>query len=214
MKKLAFIVAIVVGITAFGQGKAESELFRFDFDYTVPRGTVLVDEKGSPYIHVDLVQAHAVKLIEVRKDRYGCSAWEKRIVLDKRSGKWCVNGMGVGQFGLYALNVKEGRSAKGMVAFATSLPPQGEGLSPHVARVAGEVEVEWDETERRYVALSGRGQVAGFSNPDFCMAGESVGRASIMTLCKMFPAWGTFTMRQVGYTDAEIVAVLLGGGEK
>ena len=79
MKKALVIITVIMAAVAFGHGKPESELYRVAFDVWIPKGSVMIDAKGSPYIHFDKVKVRVWKLVEVRK--------EKRLVLDGKTGR-------------------------------------------------------------------------------------------------------------------------------
>lgn len=77
MKKAIAIITIIMAAVAFGQG--DSSIYRVGMDVWIPKRTVRIDAKGSPYIHIEKVKVRVWKLVEVRK--------EKRLVLDGKTGR-------------------------------------------------------------------------------------------------------------------------------
>jgi len=79
MKKALAIITIIMAAVAFGHGKPESELYRVAFDVWIPKSSVMIDAKGSPYIHFDKVKVRVVKFVEIKK--------EMRLVVDGKTGR-------------------------------------------------------------------------------------------------------------------------------
>lgn len=210
MKKLIAAIIMAVTVSAMAQMPVlDSELFRVDIDATVPYGTRLLDEKGSPYIHIDMKQVHVTRFIQIKKQKYSIDAWILDAAVNKKTGRASINGAGLNQFALFAYNTLEGRADKGMVAFSMNIPEQGEGVPAPKLYFAGETDVRWDEEKNRYVLISGKGTCSGYSHPETSEASSTIEKSTIYTLCKMFPAWGTFTISKVDYTEAQIIQIIL-----
>lgn len=180
------------------------ECLIFELELTRLKGTEVVDEKGSKYIHTDFIPVKSTEVIYYVQSGRWWNSYKAKVSSNGKS----INGGGENRQDVMVMNPIEG-GTDGFIAFTMSLASTDKGLTPPVqAHLSGAIETEWNEEEQRYILKSGHGIVSCHSYPTTWEARDFMKPAVPSTQSAIAPGWGTFTVRRAILTDAEILNLL------
>ena len=179
------------------------ECLIFELDLTMLKGTEVVDEKGSKYIHTDFVPVKRTEVFYYSQSGRWWTCYKAKL----SSSKTSINGSGESRQNIEVMNPRE-NSTDGFIAFTMGLSSLDLSTPPVQCHLAGQIETEWLEEEQRYVVKSGHGNATCHSYPTTWTARDFMIQAAPSTQSAIAPGWGTFTVRRAVLTDAEIINLL------
>ena len=180
------------------------ECLIFEIDLHQLRAVEAVDEKGSKYIHVDVVPR---KLTEVFYYRHTSGGRFLQCWHAKTTNGTSLSGSGESRQAVMITNAKEG-SSNGYIVFIMDIPKLDAFTPSTQLHLSGTFEGEWSEADQRYILKEGRGVIAGHSTATKWAAWDFLEQAVPSIQSPMSPAWGSFTVRRAALTEKEIVNLI------
>lgn len=180
------------------------ECLVFELDIHQIRAVEAVDEKGSKYVHVDVVPR---KLTEVFYYRHTSGGRFLQCWHAKTTNGTSLSGSGESRQAVMVTNAKEG-SADGYIVFIMDIPKVDAFTPSTQLHLSGTFNGEWNEEEQRYVLKHGSGVVAGHSTATKWSAWDFLEQAVPSIQSAMSPAWGSFTVRREVLTEKKIVKLI------
>ena len=180
------------------------ECLIFELDIHQLRAVEAVDEKGSKYVHVDVVPRKLTEIFYYRHTSGGrfLYCWHA-----KTTNGTSLAGSGESRQAVMVMNAKEG-SADGYIVFIMDIPKIDAFTPSTQLHLSGTFEGERNEDEQRYVLKHGSGVVAGHSTATKWAALDFLEQAVPSIQSAMSPAWGSFTVRREVLTEKEIVNLI------
>ena len=180
------------------------ECLIFEIDLHQLRAVEAVDEKGSKYIHVDVVPR---KLTEVFYYRHTSGGRFLQCWHAKTTNGTSLSGSGESRQAVMVTNAKEG-SSNGYIVFIMDIPKMDAFTPSTQLHLSGTFEGEWSEEDQRYILKHGNGIIAGHSTATKWAAWDFLEQAVPSIQSPMSPAWGSFTVRRAVLTEKEIVNLI------
>lgn len=180
------------------------ECLIFELDIHQLRAVEAVDEKGSKYVHVDVIPRHLTEVFYYRHTSGGrfLQCWHA-----KTTNGTSLSGSGESRQAVMVTNAKEG-SADGYIVFIMDIPKIDAFTPSTQLHLSGTFNGEWNEEEQRYVLKHGSGVLAGHSTATKWAAWDFLEQAVPSIQSSMSPAWGSFTVRHEVLTESEIVKLI------
>ena len=181
------------------------ECLIFELDLIQLHAVEVIDEKGSKYIHTDLVPRKMTQVFYYRQTtgRRFWQCWQAKVNTNGKS----LNGSGENRQNVMIMNPYEGGN-EGFIAFVINIPSLDKFLPSLNCHLSGSIEGEWLEDEQRWVVISGRGVVSAHSTSTKYTANEFMQPAVPSIQSPIAPAWGSFTVRRAILTEKEIVQLI------
>lgn len=180
------------------------ECLVFELDIHQLRAVEAVDERGSKYVHVDIVPR---KLTEVFYYRHTSGGRFLQCWHAKTTSGTSLAGSGESRQAVMVTNAKEG-STDGYIVFIMDIPKLDAFTPSTQLHLSGTFEGEWNEEEQRYILKHGSGVVAGHSTATKWAVWDFLEQAVPSIQSAMSPAWGSFTVRREVLTEKEIVKLI------
>ena len=95
----------------------------------------------------------------------------------------------------------------GFISFQSSVGVFNPDIPAITVYYAGLLETKWDDAEQRFRIVKGKGTISGFSNSNKIVR-QYTDEAALGLQDNYLPAFGTFTVRPVKYTDSQIKNIL------
>lgn len=180
------------------------ECLVFEIDIHQLRAVEVVDEKGSKYVHVDIVPRKLTEVFYYRHTSGGrfLQSWHA-----KTTNGTSLSGSSESRQAVMVMNAREG-GTDGYIVFIMDIPKVDAFTPSTQLHLSGTFEGEWDETDQRYILKEGRGVVAGHSTATKWAAWDFLEQAVPSIQSSMSPAWGSFTVRRKVLTEKEIVKLI------
>ena len=214
MKKLLLAIAIIIAIAATASAGGvyytplvpkTFECLIFEIDLHQLRAVEVMDEKGSKYIHTDIIPRKLTQgfYYSQTTGKKFWQSWQAKI----NSNGTSLNGSGENRQSIMVMNPKEG-SKQGYIVFIMDIP-RLDTFTPSIqCHLSGTFEAEWLEAEQRYILKQGQGVVGGHSTSTKFGALDFMEQAVPSIQSPMAPAWGSFTVRREVLTEKEIVNLI------
>lgn len=209
MKRVLFVCAMVVANVCFCQKSinvGKIEVFQIDIQLNEVQEVVRIDENGSTYISHEIKPKTAKVFVKCKEKwpQVDCfdlmvawSTWAEKGI--KVTPKWQT----MQEFSLMALQPTE-KGTFATLVFSLDFSSTMRGV--------GEVEVKWHEKEQRFKASRGHGIM--YKVVDSTKA-DGIERGSYGASRKFIPSWGSWSMRRVLFSDAQIKQIIKDfGGQK
>lgn len=180
------------------------ECLIFEIDLHQLRAVEAVDEKGSKYVHVDVIPRHLTEVFYYRHTSGGrfLQCWHA-----KTTNGTSLAGSGESRQAIMVMNSKEG-SADGYIVFIMDIPKIDAFTPSTQLHLSGTFEGEWSEADQRYILKEGRGVIAGHSTATKWAAWDYMEQVVPSIQSSMSPAWGSFTVHRAVLTEKEIVQLI------
>lgn len=180
------------------------ECLIFELDFHQLRAVEAVDEKGSKYVHVDVIPRHLTEVFYYRHTSGGrfLQCWHA-----KTTNGTSLSGSGESRQAVMVMNAREG-STDGYIVFIMDIPKLDAFTPSTQLHLSGTFEGEWSEEEQRYILKHGSGVVAGHSTATKWAAWDFLEQAVPSIQSAMSPAWGSFTVRREVLTEKQIVNLI------
>lgn len=212
MKKLIIAIAIIF-IAASAQTAVyytpivpkTYECLIFELDLHQLRAVEVVDEKGSKYVHTDIVPRKLTQVFYYSQTT-GKKFWQSWHAKVNNNGS-SLNGSGESRQAVMVMNPKEG-GTDGYIVFIMDIPKVDAFTPSTQLHLSGTFNGEWNEEEQRYILKHGSGVVAGHSTATKFAAWDFLEQAVPSIQSSMSPAWGSFTVRREVLTEKEIVNLI------
>jgi hypothetical protein len=205
MKKLIVVAAIIlVSVAAMAQKPNNigmSELLEITSVINVPVVIMAKDENGSPYVRVEMDTLVTKKYVKNTQKWPRANTHEVATIVNGKL-RWQV----MSHVSFLEANPKT-KDNWGFVAFQSSVGIFNPDIPTITVYYAGLLETKWDETEQRFRIVKGKGTISGFSNSNKIVR-QYTDEAAFGLQDNYLPAFGTFTVRPVKYTDAQIKNIL------
>lgn len=180
------------------------ECLVFELNIHQLRAVESVDEKGSKFVHVDVVPR---KLTEVFYYRHTSGGRFLQCWHAKTTNGTSLAGSGESRQAVMVMNAKEG-SADGYIVFIMDIPKVDAFTPSAQLHLSGTFEGEWNEAEQRYILKHGSGVIAGHSTATKWAAWDFLEQAVPSIQSPMSPVWGSFMVRREVFTEKEIVQLI------
>lgn len=206
------LAAIFIASAAFAGGVYYTSLapktfecLIFELDFHQLHAVEAVDEKGSKYIHVDIVPRKLTEVFYYRHTSGGrfLQSWHAKA---NNSGT-SLQGSGESRQAVMIMNAREG-GTDGYIVFIMDIPKLDAFTPSTQLHLSGTFEGEWSEEDQRYILRHGSGVVAGHSTATKWAAWDFLEQAVPSIQSAMSPAWGSFTVRREVLTEKEIVKLI------
>lgn len=180
------------------------ECLIFELDIQQLRAVEAVDERGSKYIHTDIMPRHLTEVFYYRHTSGGrfLQCWHA-----KTTNGTSLSGSGESRQAVMVTNAKEG-SSDGFIVFIMDIPKLDAFTPSTQLHLSGTFEGEWSEADQRYILKEGRGVIAGHSTATKWAAWDYMEQAVPSIQSSMSPAWGSFIVRRAILTEKEIVQLI------
>ncbi len=205
------IAAIFIAATASAGGVYYTplvpktfECLVFELDIHQLRAVEAVDEKGSKYVHVDVIPRHLTEVFYYRHTSGGrfLQCWHA-----KTTSGTSLAGSGESRQAVMVMNAREG-GTDGYIVFIMDIPKVDAFTPSTQLHLSGTFNGEWSEADQRYILKEGRGVVAGHSTATKWAAWDFLEQAVPSIQSSMSPAWGSFTVRREVLTESGIVKLI------
>ena len=133
------------------------ECLIFELDIHQLRAAEAVDEKGSKYIHTDIIPRKMTQVFYYSQTT-GKKYWQAWHAKTNSNGT-SLNGSGESRQAVMVMNPKEG-GTDGYIVFIMDIP-KIDAFTPSIQlHLSGTFEGEWSEADQRYILKEGRGVIA------------------------------------------------------
>lgn len=204
MKKLIIAAIILVSVAAMGQKPNNigmSEVLEITSVINLPVVIMAKDENGSPYVRVEMDTLVTKKYVKNTQKWPRANTHEVATIVAGKL-RWQV----MSHVSFLEANPKT-KDNWGFVAFQSSVGVYTPDVPAITVYYAGLLETKWDEAEQRFRIVKGKGTISGFSNNNSIIK-EYTDEAAFGLQDRYLPAFGTFTVRPMKYTDAQIKNIL------
>jgi hypothetical protein len=204
MKKLIVAAIILVSVAVMAQKPNNigmSEVLEITSIIDVPTTIVVNDAEGSPYVRVEMDSLVSRMFIK-NTQKWPRSNTHEIATIANGKLRWQV----MSHVSFLEANPKT-KDNWGFVAFQSSVGIFNPDIPTITVYYAGLLETKWDETEQRFRIIKGKGTISGFSNSNKIVR-QYTDEAAFGLQDNYLPAFGTFTVRPVKYTDAQIKNIL------
>lgn len=205
MKKIIAIIAMLATITVALAQKpnniGKSEIIEIISSITIPTTITVNDAAGSPYIRVEMDELASRKFFRFTQKWPRANTCEVATIVNGKL-RWQV----MSHVSFLEANPKD-KDNWGFVSFQSSVGVYTPDVPAITVYYAGLLETKWDESEQRFRIIGGKGTISGFSNSNKIVR-QYTDEAALGLQDNYLPAFGTFTVRPVQYTDTQIKSIL------
>ena len=205
--RIAEIIMALVFIAATASAQkpnniGKSEILEITSSITSPTTIIVNDAEGSPYTRVEMDSLVRKMCLRFTQKWPRANTCEVATLINGKL-RWQV----MNHVAFLEANPKA-KDTWGFVSFQSSIG----GLSPDVPAAnvyyAGTLQTRWSEEEQRFYIVGGKGTISGFSNSNPIVKSYT-DEAALGLQDRYLPAFGSFMVRPVKFTDSQIKNILL-----
>ena len=205
--RIAEIIMALVFISATASAQkpnniGKSEILEITSSITSPVTIIVNDAEGSPYTRVEMDGLVRKMYLRFTQRWPRANTCEIATLINGKL-RWQV----MSHVSFLQANPKA-KDTWGFVSFQSSIG----GLSPDVPAAnvyyAGTLQTRWSEDEQRFYIVGGKGTISGFSNSNPIVKSYT-DEAALGLQDRYLPAFGSFFVRSVKYTDSQIKNILI-----